>query len=341
MVKLKALFKTICIVFTVVISTPANAQDLAKKANAFLNTLSAELRTQAQFDFADAERFNWNFVPIKRNGPSFRDFDEKQKSAAIILLRASLSDQGYQKTRAIIELEEVLKVIEGRGPSDNFRDPLNYHISIFGTPSLNTEWGWRFEGHHISLNFSSIKGVLVSSTPSFFGTNPAIVTSGPKKGTQVLKEEEEFGFLLLNSLDEKQLKIARFSENAPSDIITGNKRKASLLDPSGIKFSDLNEAQKKIFLKLMDVYMRNYAAEFSEKFLRKIKNAGLDHLHFAWAGSLKPGSGHYYRIQGNSLLIEYDNTQNNSNHVHTVVRDLTNDFGDDVLQGHYQQHKHH
>lgn len=341
MIKLKVLLKVTCLAFALVTAVPASAQDLAKKANIFLNTLSSELRSKAQFTLGDAERFNWNFVPIARKGPSFRDFDEKQKNAAISLLRASLSDQGYQKATGIIDLENVLKIIEGRAPADNYRDPLNYHISIFGEPSSNNEWGWRFEGHHISLNFSSTKGAMVSATPSFFGSNPGTVLSGEKKDTQILKKETELGFLLLNSLKANQLKIALIAEKAPSEIITGNSRKVSLLNPPGIAFSDLNEDQKKIFLQLLDVYIRNYASEFSEKFLGKIKKAGMDNLHFAWAGSLQTGSGHYYRIQGAVLLIEYDNTQNNANHVHTVVRDLTNDFGDDVLKGHYQQESHH
>ncbi len=341
MINFKVLFKAAAIACSVLASISANGQDLAKKADVFLKTLSSELRSQAQFSFGDAERFNWNFVPIARKGPSFRDFDEKQKAAALSLLRASLSDQGYQKVNGIIELENVLKALENRAPADNYRDPLNYHLSIFGQPSSSKEWGWRFEGHHISLNFSSTQGVIASSTPSFLGSNPGIVNSGDKKGTQILKKEMELGFLLLNSLDEGQLKKTRFAEKAPSEIITGNSRKASLLDPPGIEYRELRASQKAIFMQLLDVYIRNYASQFSEKFMEKIKKAGIDDLHFAWAGSLKPGSGHYYRIQGKALLIEYDNTQNHSNHVHTVVRDLTNDFGEDVLKGHYQKQDHH
>lgn len=341
MIKLPHLLKAVSISFALLTAIPVNGQDLAELADGFLNTLSADLRSKAQFTFNDAERFNWNFVPIARKGPSFRDFDEKQKSAAISLLRASLSEQGYKKIRGIMELEEILKVIENRGTADNYRDPLNYHFSIFGKPSSREEWGWRFEGHHISLNFSSTKGVLISSTPFFLGSNPAIVKSGEQKGLQILKKEEELGFLLLNSLDDKQLKKAHFSEKAPSEIITSNSRKASLLNPTGVEFRDLKADQKKIFLNLLDVYIKNYTSEFSKKLLQNLKKGGMDNLHFAWAGSLKTGSGHYYRIQGNGLLIEYDNTQSNSNHIHTVVRDLTNDFGDDVLKGHYQDHEHH
>ena len=340
MLKLKILFKAIGITFAVAVAVPVNGQDLAEKANVFLNTLSGELRSKAQFAFGDVERFNWNFVPIERKGPSFRDFNEKQRSAAITLLRASLSEQGYQKTTGIMELEDVLKVIENRGPADHYRDPLNYHISIFGEPSSIKEWGWRFEGHHISLNFSSTKGAVVSATPSFFGSNPGTVASGEKKGRQILKKEMELGFLLVNSLDEKQLKKALIADKAPPEIITGKSRKVSLLNPHGIDFSELKEDQKKIFLQLLDVYIKNYSSKFSEKFLGKIKKSGIDNLHFAWAGSLQPGNGHYYRIQGPVLLIEYDNIQNNANHVHTVVRDLTNDFGEDVLGEHYQQEHH-
>lgn len=343
MEKLGKLFKVGVSIWIFLVPSLVIGQDLAKKADAFLNLLSTDLRAKAQFSFGDDERFNWNFVPIARRGPTFHDFNEKQRAAAISLLKASLSDQGYQKVMGIIDLENVLRVIENRGPTDNYRDPLNYHFSIFGTPSSKKEWGWRFEGHHISLNFSSHQGFLASSTPSFLGSNPGIVRSGNSQGTQILKKEMELGFVLLNSLDEAQLQKARFSQNAPSEIITGNSRKASLLSPSGIKFGDLNSAQQEMFTQLLDVYIRNYAGEFSDKLLVKLRKSVFDDLHFAWAGSLKPGSGHYYRIQGKTLLIEYDNTQNNSNHVHTVVRDLSNDFGEDLLHGHYQKedHQHH
>lgn len=326
----------------VMITVQANAQDLAKKASTFLQTLSVELKAKAQFEFTDAERFNWHFIPIERKGPSLRELNQKQRSAAVALLRSSLSDQGYKKASGVMELENVLIAIEKRGPEDRYRDPLNYHILIFGEPSSAKEWGWRFEGHHLSLNFSSASGTIISSTPSFFGSNPGTVPDGENKGLQVLKTEMELGFLLVNSLDEKQLKEAVFADKAPSDIITGNSRKASLQEPHGIHFGELKPEQQKIFLQLLDAFVKNYASKFSETFLAKIKKAGLDELHFAWAGSLKPGSGHYYRIQGPVLLIEYDNTQNDANHVHTVVRDLTNDFGEDILRDHYDHgHQHH
>jgi hypothetical protein len=340
MIRLNVLLKTACIALALTASLSAQSQDLAKQANAFLNSLSDDLRPKAQFTLSDAERFNWNFVPLERKGPTFRDFDEKQKAAAIALLRASLSDQGYQKASSIMAMEDVLKAIENRPAADHYRDPLNYHFCIFGEPSSVKEWGWRFEGHHISMNFSSTKGALISGTPFFFGSNPGIVTSGEKKGYQILKEEMDLGYTLIKSLDEKQLKVALISEKAPSEIITGNKRKASLLEPHGIHFSELTAAQRRTFLQLLDVYINNYSSKFSAKFLDKIKKAGIDNLHFAWAGSTERGNAHYYRIQGPVLLIEYDDTQNNANHIHTAVRDLTNDFGEDVLREHYEQEHH-
>jgi Protein of unknown function (DUF3500) len=318
-------------------SVAGKSQDLSEKANAFLSTLSDDLRAKTQFSLDDAERFNWVFVPHERKGTSFRDFSEKQTKAAFDLLRASLGAQGYQKATAIVELEKVLMVIEKQAPENHYRDPLNYHFWIFGTPAKDKDWAWRFEGHHVSISFASSKGGIISSTPSFFGSNPGIVLSGDEKGKQVLKAETDMGFELLNSLDESQLKVVRFADTAPKEIITGNNRKGEALDPKGIQFTALNEKQKKIFLRLLDVYIKNYEFDFSERLRKKIDVAGIDNLTFGWAGSLTPEAAQYYRIQGPMLLIEYDNIQNNANHVHTTVRDLTNDFAEDILREHYQK----
>ena len=187
----------------------------------------------------------------------------------------------------------------------------------------------------MSLNFALNKNIIVSATPSFFGSNPAIVPSGPEKGKQILKMETELGYSLVRSLNEGQLKAALFSTVALPEIITSNDRKAKNLSPAGIGFTSLNEDQKKTFLQLLDVFVKNYELGFSKTLMEKIRTAGIDKLTFGWAGSLQNGEGHYYRIQGPMLLIEYDNTQNNNNHVHTSVRDLTNDFAEDILRDHY------
>jgi hypothetical protein len=313
------------------------AQNLLSQAEKFLNSLDASQKSKAQYTFDNKERFNFHFVPRTRNGIRLRDLSATQRQNAFDLLRASLSEQGFKKATAIIELENVLREVEGREPSDTYRDPLNYSFTIFGTPSSSAPWGWRLEGHHITLNFSSIDSSLQSSTPSFFGSNPAIVPSGPEKGKQILKQETDLGFSLVNSLSPDQLDKARFSESAPSDIITGNDRYARELSPKGLSYREMDDTQKKQLMELLDVYVKNYAFGFSSKLMDKINKAGIENLYFAWAGSLKPGAGHYYRIQGPMLLIEYDNTQNNANHVHSIVRDLTNDFAEDILKEHYQK----
>lgn len=329
----------------VICLTFATAQDLSEKANDFLNSLSPELRSKAEFPIDDVERTNWYYTPVVRKGPTFHDFNEKQTSAALGLLRASLSKEGYGKAEEIRQLESVLKEIENdklkMPDGSSMRDPLNYHFCIFGTPSTTNAWGWRFEGHHISLNFTSTEGLITSSTPSFMGSNPGIVPSGSDKGKEVLKQESQLGLQLVNSFSKDQLQAAKFSEDAPRDIITGNQRKFEFMEPKGIDYPKLDQSQKILFMKLLHVYLDNYESHFSTDFEEKIATAGIDNLHFAWAGGMEYGAGLYYCIQGPVLLIEYDNTQNNGNHVHTVVRDLTNDFGEDVLRKHYEEdHQH-
>lgn len=331
------------LIFVVLFGSIAMGQnDLSQKANRFLAELPGPLKEKAQYKFKDEERFNWHFVPKSRNGVSFREFNAAQREAALDLLKASLSAQGYQKATAIMELENVLREVEGRGADDKYRDPKNYYLTIFGTPGNTEPWGWRFEGHHIALNFSSISNRIESSTPSFFGSNPGVVRSGPERGKQILKEETELGFALVNSFDADKLKVVLISDAALPEIVSSNSRKASQLTPAGLSYSSMNDQQKALFIKLLEVYVKNYELGFSNKLMEKIKKAGIDKLTFAWAGSLKPGAGHYYRIQGPMLLIELDNTQNNANHVHSVVRDLTNDFGEDILREHYEkEHSNH
>lgn len=315
----------------------AQSKAVVTKANDFLHSLDETQKARAQYSFEDEERFNWHFVPRQRNGIPFRDLTEKQRQAALDLLKASLSEQGYQKATNIMALENVLREVESRGQDDTYRDPLNYSLTIFGTPDTDKVWAWRLEGHHISINFSSSNGEIVSSTPTFWGSNPGVVRTGRMSGRQVLKQETDLGFTLVNSFNTNQLKTALVSQKAPSDIITGNKRKAELQELRGLIYTEMSDAQKKLLFQLLNVYVKNYQLGFAKRLMAKIENAGIENLSFAWAGSLQPGAGHYYRIQGPMLLIEYDNTQNNANHVHTVVRDLTNDFAEDILREHYEK----
>lgn len=322
------------------VAAEAQKTDLASQANAFLSMLTPEIKAKAQFAYTDEERSNWNFVPLPRKGATFHDLNETQQAALLELIRNSLSEQGFQKAKTIMAHELILRGVEGRGENDNYRDPQKYYISIFGTPAKDKVWGWRLEGHHLSLNFSSVNGMVDASTPSFMGSNPAIVPSGPNKGLQILKEETELGYQFMRSLSEEQQQKAIFSDKALPEIVTSNARKASALEPKGILFGSLSKEQKTAFEELLNLYVKNYQFGFANKLMEKIRKAGMDNLSFAWAGSLQQGEGHYYRIQGPMLLIEYDNTQSNANHVHTAVRDLTNDFAEDILREHYaREHK--
>lgn len=315
----------------------AQSSGVAAKASAFLSSLTEEQSGKARYSFDNEERFNWHFVPRERNGLSFNDMNEKQRQAALALLKESLSEQGYRKATSIMALENVLREVENRPADDKYRDPLNYYITIFGDPDNKAVWGWRLEGHHVSINFSSVDAQIVSSTPTFWGSNPGIVRTGRHTGQQILKQEADLGFTLVNSLNNQQLRRAVMSDKAPSDIITGNQRKADLQEPAGLPYTEMTEQQRKLLLQLLNVYVKNYQLGFSKRLMAKIEAAGIDNLSFAWAGSMQPGSGHYYRIQGPMLLIEFDNTQNNANHVHTVVRDLTDDFAEDILREHYEK----
>jgi hypothetical protein len=318
-------------------------QESVLYANRFIATLNDAQKAETIFPFDVDERYNFHFVPMKRRGITFNEMNSKQNSLALELLKSCLGEDSFKKTKEIMQLELVLKELEKRKPEDNYRDPGNYHFTIFGNPSPNSIWGWRFEGHHISFNFSFNKKILVSGTPGFMGSNPAIVLNGPMAGKQVLKDESDKGFSLIQSLNVIQLKKAIIDTVAFKDILTFDKRKALLGNPEGIKYSELTKVQQSLLLQLISVYVHRYRNDFAEKMMQDIKKQGLDHIWFAWAGYTKPeiGKGSYYRVQGPTLVIEYDNTQNNANHVHSVVRDLKNDFGGDLLLEHYKKgHSH-
>jgi hypothetical protein len=315
---------------------------MVSAANALLDALPGTQRQSAVFAFDDPERFNWHFVPRDRRGLPLKEMNDRQRQLAMALLRTGMSVQGYGKAQAIMELEVILKALEKRPAEDEYRHPGKYYFSVFGTPSAEQAWGWRVEGHHLSVNFSSASGQVVAGTPGFMGSNPGIVPAGPAKGRQILKQEADLGFALVQSFSPEQLKKALIAETAPGDIITGNRRKVLLDTPAGIGYPDLTADQQQLLTRLVAEYLHNYRQELAQDLEQKVEKAGRDKLFFAWAGHREPAAGkaHYYRIQSPVLLIEYDNSQNNANHVHTVIRDLTNDFGEDALKAHYQKHKH-
>lgn len=319
-------------------ATLSQQSALTSAAREFIKTLNEQQKTATVLKLDTEERFNWHFIPKNnRAGISLAQLSDEQRSKAFHLLQLSLSARGFEKTREVIELEKVLKILENHS-NDDYRNSGKYYLTIFGVPDANKVWGWRFEGHHVSFNFSARNGELVSGTPGFLGANPAIVPSGPAKGKQVLKEETEAGFELLRSFSGQQLETAISKSDAPNDIITSANRKANIDSNEGIRYEQLTREQQLRFIKLVELYVHRYTKLFADNMMKDIKQAGFNNLRFLWAGSRQAdGKAYYYRIQGPTIIIEYDNSQNNANHIHTVVRDLKNDFGGDELLEHYKK----
>ena len=307
--------------------------EMADAANNFLAALTPEQHTKATYALNDAERFDWHFIPKARKGLPLKEMTSGQKKLAHALLNSGLSQRGYAKAVTIMSLDDILKEMEnGKGPT---RDPDLYYFTIFGEPGAQGTWAWRVEGHHLSLNFVVRGDEVVAATPAFFGSNPAEVRQGPRKGLRVLGEEETLGRQFVKSLTADQQKIALVMTNAPKEMITGNMRKVQLINPPGLSAAQMTPEQVVALRHLLKTYADRHRPEVSDSDLKKIETAGFGEVHFAWAGGMEPGEPHYYRVQGPTFLLEYDDTQNNANHIHTVWRDLANDFGDDVLREHY------
>ena len=324
------------------ISTCSQSQtdDMSRAAARFIQLLQPQQMAQAVYPFDTTERYIFGYVPkTDRKGLSVNEMNDLQKTAAFTLMKAALSNEAYTKARAVMQLEIVLKALENRAANDNYRDPSKYFFTVFGKPDGKQVWGWRLDGHHLSFNFTSDQKKIVAGTPGFIGSNPAVVLSGAEKGKEILHDETSLGLSLVNSFNETQLLAAMISPDAPADILTTDKRVAIITDKKGISYAELTTGQQKAFMQLLSLYIKRYTHLFAEAMMTDIEKAGLKNLVFSWAGSTEDGVGHpkYYRIQGPTIIIEYDNTQNNANHVHTVVRDLKNDFGGDVLLEHYRK----
>ena len=304
--------------------------EMATAANTFLASLDENQAKKAKFPFAADQRENWGFVPRERKGVALEELDEKQIALARALLKTALSDPGLKKVDTIMALEAFLGEIEKR---PDFRNPKAYFTSVFGEPSATGTWAWRFEGHHLSLNYTVIDGKAVSVTPSFFASNPGEVTIEHKmKGTRPLHAEEDLARALAVTLKESG-KAVVYSEKPPEDILTAEDRAVKQLEPVGVKASEMAEAQQAALMELIAEYANRHRKELAEADLAKI-SADMDNLRFGWTGGLGRGEPYYYRIQGATFLVEVANVQNNGNHVHAVWRDSANDFGRDLLGDH-------
>ncbi len=314
---------------------------MLRTAQDFLNELSADQRNRILYPFDHEERFNWNYVPVKRNGVPFREMSKVQRDAAHRLLMSALSDTGYQKAVDIMVLEGILGRIEDQTTSRFRRDPDGYFLTLFGDLDSGTgTWGWRIDGHHLSLTVSVGAEKKVASTPAFWGANPARVPSGERKGWRVLRSEEDMARGILKALPDDLQAVVRIEAEAPSDILTRNNKAVRIGDPAGLPASAMPPRQKEALVQLLELYAANLRWDLAEAHVECIRRAGVDRLHFAWAGGTRPGEKHYYRIHGPTHLVEYDNTQNDANHIHSVLRDLENDFGLDPLQKHYADCEH-
>jgi hypothetical protein len=311
------------------------SKDMAQTAKKFLDCLSPEQLATAGFEFSDVERLNWHFIPKPRKGLTLKDMSDDQRALAKAMLSSGVSPSANSKIMTIMSLEQILHDMEnGKGPR---RDPEMYYFSVFGRPDDHKPWGWRVEGHHVSVNVTIAADRAVAAGPVFLGDNPAEVKDGPRKGLRVLAEEEDMGRAFVKSLTPDQMKKANFTQTAPGEIITKNDRQAVLQKFEGISYTDLTDAQRSALMELVALYANRLRPELAQDDLKRVAAGGLDKIYFGWAGGTERGEPHYYRLHSPVFLVEYDDTQNNANHIHTVWRDLENDFGGDLLKKHYDQ----
>ncbi|WP_299549652.1 DUF3500 domain-containing protein [Seonamhaeicola sp.] len=336
---MKKLIPVIVSVFTVFLLLSFSYHK-SKHVIKFLDCLNAEQLEKVSLPFDDTSRVSWHFLPstmYPREGITFKELNEKQEAAFFKMLTYFLSESGYNKTKKIINLENVLVELGG---DPEFRDAKAYYIAVYGNPREDNLWAWSFEGHHISLNFT-VKDHTISAAPRFFGANPAIIKEGSKKGQRTLHREEKLAYMLLKSLTDEQKKVAIFSDVAFNEIVTFHDTKVSPLAPAGIKANDLNEEQKQRLKALIYEYLSALPDALAHAREDKIHKEEFNDIRFGWAGSTEKGKPHYYRIQGKTFLIELDNTQNNANHIHCVWRDFDGDFGRDIIKEHYKNSQHH
>jgi Protein of unknown function (DUF3500) len=314
---------------------PAGSK-MANAAERLLASLSAEQRAKATFAFDDKERFNWDFVPLQdrdkkptRKGLPLENMTGEQKDAARALLAAGTSPDGYAKATTIMSLESILNELEKGGSL--VRNPEWYFFTLFGTPSKTGRWGWRVEGHHLSLNFAVDGGKIIAATPAFFGANPATVMQGPRKGTKTLMDADELARELFGSLDDSQKKVAYQEKDFP-EIKSHTTLDPEVGQPKGLAASKMTAKQRGLVLKLLQAYSSRMPPDVAEAEMSAVHKAGLDQIHFAYSGGVESGKKHTYRVEGPSFIIEFlnvqaDSAKNPANHIHSVWRNTKGDFG--------------
>ena len=315
---------------------PQAASEMRGAALALLNNLDATQKNAISYSCHDGERIFWYYPPMNRHGLLLRDMNEQQRGLAYALMATGLTEDSNQKARLIIEHEAVLGPLEkeqGRVTWD--RDPLLYSWTIFGDPGSDAEpWGWRVEGHHVSLHYSVWGDRVLSVTPFFFGANPAEVRKGPKEGLRILGTSQDIALDLMDSLDAGQKSRAMIYDEAPADIITFNSSRASLPKEEGLPATAMSGTQREMLMALASEYVTRIRSDLAEEKLNALRGGGLEKIHLAWGGPIDRTQPHYYRLHGGDFVVEYDNRQNGANHIHSVLRDVGNDFAADVMRDH-------
>ncbi len=315
---------------------PQAASEMRTAALALLSSLDATQKSAISFSYYDGERIFWYYPPMNRHGLLLREMNEAQRKLAYALMATGLTEDSNRKAQLIIEHESVLGPLEQeRGRVTFARDPLLYSWTIFGDPANDAEpWGWRVEGHHVSLHYSVWGERVLSMTPFFFGANPAEVPKGPKQGLRILGDSQDIAMELMASLDAGQKSRATIYDEAPADIITFNSSRASLPKEEGLPATAMSGVQREMLMALATEYVNRIRADLAEEKLDALRQGGLEKIHLAWGGPVDRTQPHYYRLHGGDFVVEYDNRQNGANHIHSVLRDVNNDFAADVMRDH-------
>src|SRR5690606_8189631 len=245
------------------------AREMQEQAKHFLAVLDEAKRDTATFTFEDEERFNWHFTPVAREGLPYLELERGQRRLADRLLASALSRDGLDKAFGIMYLDQILFEREQR----DIRDPDRYFVSIFGEPSEQGAWGWRVEGHHLSLNFTLEDGRLVSMSPAFMGSNPGVVRDGPHDGLEVLAQEQSLARALLAMFDDAAREQVVFAESAPRDIVTGNSARVEIDEPIGLAAGEMSAAQAEALMSLIRVYLQRMRPELAQAELEKIMSS--------------------------------------------------------------------
>jgi len=307
--------------------------------SALMNSLTPAQKEIVSFALEDPAKTRWHYLPhdsFAREGLPLSEMTAGQIEKTYALLEAYLSESGYDQMQQIIDLENYLAIVENNPYK---RDASKYYIAFYGTPHKDSLWAWSFEGHHLSLNFT-VSPEAIAFAPAFWGSNPGIVPIGPEQGKIVLKTDHNLGLQLVNSLSPAQLEQTLVSSKTYGEILTQNQDAVALIPNNGIAYRQLQAPQKKLLKQIIHHHLDRMEKPVSQKARGLLENENWNEITFSWAGKTEKLKAHYYRIQGQSFLIEYDNSQNNGNHIHAVWREFNGDFGKDLIQEHYQKGGH-